>query len=224
MTKDVDLQRWIAVGGPEQAEARERFWPGWQATRHGDTGAWSDLLEQVALWSRAQGEGGRPAHECLAPWLQLVSDPGDSSERDLQAQLLTAAASAHALGNATRVDRWHRDQAMRRVPVVPVSPGGVAVFLSGQPDGRTLDHALDRLFRRAVATGAAVAVIDLSNVDAVDDALHRTLLGVPGIGLPAALRVVVSGLDPASEAAQSLSLPVVRHLIDALSACVGAVP
>lgn len=201
MERGADFERWCADEPPARRAVLDGWWSSWLAASSGDDGARAELTARVALDARAAGEAGELASRSIGPWLR-VPDRGPESTR-LRDELLRTAADAHALGVATRVERAHRVDARNRVPVVALGREVVATFLSGRPDGPTLDVALDRAFRRAVATGARFSVIDVSCVEGADDVLIRTLRGIGGVGLPPALRVVVTGANEALAAALS---------------------
>jgi hypothetical protein len=215
--RNADFERWCEGEPPARRPVLELWWAVWVAARDGDQAALTELAERVALDARAAGESGELASRSLDPWLRLRGIDAEASDRLLQDSLLRTAANAHAVGVASRATRYYRERAGANVPVVAVGSGIVAVFPSGRPDGPMLDLALDRAFRRAVATGARFLVIDVSCMERIDDVLIRTLGGIPAVGLPEALSVVVTGANVELREALSRSLADRVDVVDSLA-------
>jgi len=193
-----DFERWAEGFADGRRAAMAAWWPLWLAARAGDEPSAFDLLERAALDARDAGERGRTASQTLEPWIRLARIHATAEDLELQGRLVRVAADAHALGAVWRNERAHRDAMTHESPIAALPGGVVVAWLWGPPERSVLDGVLDRLFRRAVATGARYAVVDLSRLSPLDDTVRATLYGIPDAGLPSAVLVVVCGLSDAS--------------------------
>ncbi len=191
LSKSVAVGRLDDIAGPEYSETR-------------------DILEELARGRASQGftpsETASFVYSLKEPLFALLQQKAGSSARMLGREIQTASMLLDRLGLYTiELYQKGREEVIRRqqeellelsTPVIRLWEGVLALPLIGTLDSDRTQTVMESLLEQIVASGAEIAIIDITGVPTVDTLVAQHLIKTVSAARLMGADCIISGIRP----------------------------